>query len=158
MKNPDGTPALAPTFVLATAARSAVERIAPEELAFLDDVLAAWERRDPTRRRRSAAGTVGLGIDVTLVAETVLAVLSGAAAEVLGAVATDAWQRRPRQWGGARTEAVPASRRNLPLTDDQADRLREACRRHGRTLGLSAEESDLLADAVHGSIAGPDHR
>ena len=161
VNEPDGTPALAPTFSLAAATRSAVERLAPEELEFLDDVLAAWERQDLTHqraRRRSAAGTVGFGVDVTLVAEIVVAVLSGAASEVLGAAATDAWQRRPRWRRGGRASAVPAAEQQLALTADQADRLREACRRHARTLGLSAEQADLLADAVHGAVEGPDHR
>ncbi len=148
------------TFSLATAVRGAVERIAPQECGHLDDVLAAWGRGDlayQRGRRRSAAGSVGFGVDVNLVAETVVAVVSGAAAEVLGAVATDAWQRR-RRWRSGSRRAVerPAAERPLALTAGQADRLRDACRRHGRTLGLSEEQAALLADAVHGSVDRPD--
>lgn len=131
--------------------------MAPQELEFLDDALTAWERGDfPHRRdRRAAAGTVGLGVDIALVTETVLVVLTGAAAEVLGTTAADAWQRRPRWRRRAREGQVPMAQHRFALTAGQADRLREACRRHGQTLGLSAEQADLLADAVHGAIEGP---
>ncbi|WP_199509404.1 hypothetical protein [Nucisporomicrobium flavum] len=160
MNNSESVSAPLSTFSLAVATRSAVERLAPQELEFLDDALSAWERQDlPRRRDRSAAaGTVGLGVDIALVTETVLAVLTGAATEVLGTVATDAWQRRPRWRRRTRGGGVPAAHQRLALTAGQADRLREACRRHGQTLGLSAEQADLLADAVHGAIEGPAHR
>ncbi|MGW4944630.1 hypothetical protein ACWEOZ_23915 [Actinoplanes sp. NPDC004185] len=161
MKDPDGISAPASAFSLAGATRSAVERIAPAELGFLDDVLAAWERQDLARqrgRRRAAAGAVGLGVDVTLVTEAVIAVLTGAATEVLGAVATDAWGRRPRWRRGGRTTREAVAQHQLPLTAGQADRLRDACRRHGLALGLTSEQAGLLADAVHGAIEDPDQR
>lgn len=160
MDNSESVPAPLLTFSLNAVTRSAVERMAPQELEFLADALTAWERQDlPQRRgRRAAAGTVGLGVDIALVTETVLVVLTGATIEVLGTVATDAWQRRSRWRRGGHERRAPATQHRFALTVGQADLLREACRRHGQTLGLSAEQADLLADAVLGAIEGPAHR
>ncbi|MGC4806515.1 hypothetical protein [Micromonospora sp. DT233] len=158
MTIPDSDVPPTSTFSFALAARAAVERMAPEELGFLDDVLASWERGDlayQRGRRQAGAGTVGFGVDLTLVAETVLAVLTAAASDVLGTAVGGAWQQRPRWWRRGRAGRVlPSAQEQFALSDGQADRLRDACRRHGRALGLSAEQADLLADAVYGAVEG----
>ncbi|MFJ6198032.1 hypothetical protein [Micromonospora sp. NPDC092111] len=43
----------------------------------------------------------------------------------------------------------------LELTDEQAARLHEACRRHALALGLPPEAADLLADATVGAMVAP---
>jgi hypothetical protein len=138
------------------AARRSVEAIAPDELDYFDDVTAAWAKQELAFQRgsrRLASGTIGIGVDVSLVSEAVYAVISGAAAEVLGTVAVAAWRQR-RWWH--RRPARDAIAAPVALSDADSEALQAACRRHGLTLGLSPEQADLLADAVYGSIRRTD--
>lgn len=137
------------------AARRSVEAIAPEELDYFDDVTGAWTRCELSFQRgsrRLASGTIGVGVDVSLVSEAVYAIISGAVTEVLGTMAVAAWQQR-RWWRRRPARDAIAAPVVLPEADSEA--LREACRRHGLALGLSPEQADLLADAVYGAIRRP---
>lgn len=161
MNEPNPKPRPRGRLLVVAAAREAVSAVVPEELQFFEDVTEAWARGElPYQRgsRRMTSGTIGVGVDVTLVTELIYAVISGAAVEVLGAVATDAWRRR-RWWrrGWRRAEGAATSHHHeITLTGGDAERLRVACRRHGMALGLSEDQADLLADAVDGAVRLPD--
>lgn len=157
MQTLPGGSAHEPTLSLETAARHAVSVLAPEELEFFAEVTASWARRRLPYQcgsRRMAGGTIGIGVDVSLLTELIYAAISGAAAELLGAAATDAWQRR-RWWRRAPKENNDQVREIL-LAGGDAERLRAACRRHGVALGLTDGQADLLADAVYGAVQQPE--
>lgn len=144
------------TLSIERAALAAIHCIAPHELDFFHEVTAAWVAHElPYQRgsRRLAVGTVGSGLDVSLISEVVYAVISGAVIEVLGAAAADAW--RNRGWGrrgGRKGGAALSAKADVVLADGDGERLRAACRRHGTALGLSEDQAALLADAVYGAV------
>ncbi|WP_329107975.1 hypothetical protein OG792_05595 [Micromonospora sp. NBC_01699] len=159
--------------LIEAAARAGVARLAPEELAVFAPVAEAWRRDGSSLRGRPApGGSIGFGIDAVLVSEIALQAVTSGLGEILAAGATAAgagwWRsrRRPRrstapaevesggdtlQPGGDAPQPVIDGDR-LALTDAQAQALREACRRHGVTLGLTEEQAAVLADAAVGAL------
>lgn len=103
--------------LIVDAARSAVCRIAPEELVVFDEMAAGWRKRIPSDRDRWSVpgGSIGFGVDTTMLGELVLQAISNAVGEVfvLGAgVVGTGWLRRRRRnlgKGTAATAADPAT-------------------------------------------------
>ncbi|QGN48132.1 hypothetical protein ACN26Y_18745 [Micromonospora sp. WMMD558] len=145
--------------VAVAAARVAVARLAPEELAVFDELAAEWRRR-PERVRWSAPGrSVGFGVETVLVTEVALQAAGQAVAEVLvlgGALLGRRWWRRrqsePPVVVGVVEPGEGGKPPRLALTAEQARRLRYACRQHATALGLDAARARVLADAVVGAL------
>ncbi|MBO4209050.1 hypothetical protein [Micromonospora echinofusca] len=90
-----------PTEMIVEAARRAVVRLAPEETEVFDQVADEWRRRQSTGPARWSApgGSVGFGVDATLLSEVALQTVAAAVGEVLVLTATAAgvrWRRRRR--------------------------------------------------------------
>ncbi|MDG4758158.1 hypothetical protein [Micromonospora sp. WMMD710] len=152
--------------LIEAAARAGVARLAPEELAVFAPVAQKWRRDGSSLRGRPApGGSIGFGIDSVLVSEIALQAVTSGLADILATGATAAgagwWRSRRRlrrstapatvESGGDEPQPVIDGDR-LVLTDAQAQALREACRRHGITLGLTEEQAVLLADAAVGAL------
>jgi hypothetical protein len=161
--------------------REAIGRVAPRELAVFGSVADAWLAAggQSRRPRRRPGPTVGFGVDSVLLAELAFPILTGALGEVLGNVV---WERvgprrRSARHRGAAQDSVTETAaqdsvtettaqdsaaqdsargeladRGIEFTGQQMRDLRDACRRHGVTLGLPADTAELLADAVVGAL------
>ncbi|MFD1084461.1 hypothetical protein [Micromonospora andamanensis] len=149
-------------FVIRTA-RQVSGRLAPEEAAVFDEVVATW--RAGATQRRAPGGGVGFGIDDALVSAIVIEVVAASILDVLrlaGSTVRSRWRRwRPRGRrapAGRELDAVtlPAVDGRIVMTARQAARLREVARRHATTLGLDEGAADLLADAVVGAVHLPE--
>jgi hypothetical protein len=135
-----------------------IDSVLLAELAFpiltgaLGEVLGnvVWERVGPRRRsarHRSAAQdsvteTTVTQIGVSEIAVTEVSVTGASAAPDSAAPDSAASDGAPGELAG----------RGIEFTGQQMRDLRDACRRHGVTLGLPADTAELLADAVVGAL------
>jgi hypothetical protein len=135
-----------------------IDSVLLAELAFpiltgaLGEVLGnvVWERVGPRRRsarHRSAAQdsvteTTVTQIGVSEIAVTEVSVTGASAAPDSAAPDSAASDGTPGELAG----------RGIEFTGQQMRDLRDACRRHGVTLGLPADTAELLADAVVGAL------
>lgn len=117
-------------------------QVAPDELEVFETVARSW-RANGLRAGRLGGG-IGFGVELTLLADLLLQ----AGGQVLGEGALRMASQGRARWrrGRRRKPALPTA-----LTPEQIQVLRTVCRRHGATLGLSAETADLLADALVGA-------
>jgi hypothetical protein len=147
-----------------------VDSVLLAELAFpiltgaLGEVLGnvVWERVGPRRRsarhgsaakdsvtetKDSVTETTVTEIGVTEIGVTEIAVTEIAVTEVSVTGATAAQD-------SAAPDGAPGelADRGIEFTGQQMRDLRDACRRHGVTLGLPADRAELLADAVVGAL------
>ncbi|MBB5960668.1 hypothetical protein FHS29_007296 [Saccharothrix tamanrassetensis] len=137
------------SVMVADLARQVVDLVAPEQLEYFGLVTESWESGKVPRRPRSwTGGTVGSGVDPSVLADIVYPLLAGTIAQVLGATTFAGLQRR--RWWRRKRRAVPSTR--ITLTSEQVDQARTACIAHGMTLGLNESEATMLADAVHGAL------
>ena len=139
------------TVVVADLAREVVAEVAPAELEYLVLVTAARNSGKGYRSKslRGTGGSVGSGApDPTVVAAIVYPLLTGTIAQVLGASVFAKLQGR--RWWRRKRDLPPRTR----VTLDQAHlaEVRDACVRHGITLGLSEARATLLAEAVDGVL------
>ncbi|MBF9133522.1 hypothetical protein I0C86_31985 [Plantactinospora sp. S1510] len=160
MRLSDAPSADTATLPIEQAAREATRRLAPAELALFDDITVAWRHGRLAyqgRPHRPVGGTVGFGLDFTLIGELAYAVICTAVGEVLGPLANDRVRRRTWWRRRARPEAAEPSvgRREVTLRQSDVELLWAACRRHGVALGLSEGQAELLADAVRDAIRRP---
>ncbi|MBE1486436.1 hypothetical protein [Plantactinospora soyae] len=143
------------TLAIEHAAREATARLAPDELQLFDDITAAWRQGRLAyqgRPHRPAGGSVGFGVDFSLVGELVYAVVCTATADVLGTLATD--RLRQRRWWRRRA-AGPPDDRHIVLRDCDVGLLWAACRRHGIAFGLTETQAEVLADTVRDAVRRP---
>ncbi|MFC1435605.1 hypothetical protein ACEZDB_33700 [Streptacidiphilus sp. N1-3] len=148
-------PAGPATLLLADLARAVIASAAPEQLELLERIPARWTDGGGSGRGRRgwAGGSVSSGIDPAVLSEIVYPLLTGAFAQVLGTAALTGWQqRRTLRRLGRRSTDTPVAQVQLNLDAAQADRLRAACLAHGETLGLTAAEAGMLADALYGAL------
>jgi hypothetical protein len=128
-------------------ARLAVVSAAPDELELLPDATRAWldGARSGGRTGEWTGGSIGFGLDPSVLVEVVFAILTGTIAEVMG----DAVTRR-RFWGRRRrrepSAPVPA------LTPEQARQVREVCLVQALNAGVKPSKAALMADAVSGAL------
>ncbi|MFC4033938.1 hypothetical protein ACFO3J_20990 [Streptomyces polygonati] len=141
------------TLDLADLARSVVAATAPEQLELLERIPARWTSERAAGRPEAVGwtgGTVASGMTPTVLSELVYPLLTGVFTQVLGTTALLGWQHR--RWLRRRPAEPPVARVRLSLDADQIERFRAACVTHGETLGLSAAEAALLADALYGAL------
>lgn len=139
------------TVPFADLARAVIAEVAPRQLPYLALVTAEWTAgKDPcTLSKGWSGGEVRLGgPDPSVLGDVILPLLTGTAAQVLGAAGFAGLQRR-RWWRRRSRTAKPAQ---LVLDVDRIDEIRGACIAHGMTLGLNEAEATLLSDAVHGVL------
>lgn len=128
-------------------ARAVVGEVAPEQLPYLALVTAEWTAgKDPrTPTGAWSGGEIGLGgTDPSVLSDIIYPLLTGTAAQVLGAAGFAGLQRR-RWWRRRPRPKLPAQ---LVLDVDRIGEISDACISHGQTLGLNEAEATLLADAV----------
>jgi hypothetical protein len=145
-----------------------IDSVLLAELAFpiltgaLGEVLGnvVWERVGPRRRsarRRSAAPD---SVTETTVTQTGLSEIAVTEVSVTGAsagpdgAAPDSAAPDSAAPDSAAPDSAPGelAGRGIEFTGQQMRDLRDACRRHGVTLGLPADTAELLADAVVGAL------
>jgi len=161
--------------LVVNAARATVAQVAPHELEIFETLAVGWRDREHVGRRRwrTPSSSVGFGIDTTLITDLALQTAEAAASEVLvlAAVTAGSWFRRRFKDKHPTPDAPPAGvdvtsevpDAQLPghssvesrLTADQIGNIRDACRRHGDTLGLPRDVADLLASALVGELQSP---
>ena len=115
------------------------------------DVTAEWQAgKDPRKPSEGwSGGSVRLGgSDPSVLGDVILPLLTGTAAQVLGAAGFAGLQRR--RWWRRRSRAPRPAQ--LVLDVDRIDEIRDACIAHGMTLGLNEAEATMLADAVQGVL------
>ncbi|WP_246018919.1 hypothetical protein [Saccharothrix australiensis] len=153
MTRPDNIGSAEKTATIADLARHVVRAVEPEQADYLELVTASWESGAGSRRTPAwTGGTVGSGVQPAVLADLVYPLLAGTFAQVLGASAFAALQRR--RWWRRKRAVVPSTR--ITLTAEQVERARAAVVAHGMTLGLSEAEATMLADAVHGALRRAD--
>ncbi len=136
---------------LADLAQEVVAEVAPGQLPYLALVTAEWAAgRDPRKPAGAwTGGEIGLGgTDPSVLSDIIYPLLTGTAAQVLGAAGFAGLQRR-RWWRRRRRATTPTQ---LALDVDRIDEVRDACLVHGQTLGLNEAEAALLADAVEAAL------
>ncbi|WP_328615205.1 hypothetical protein OHS18_47125 [Amycolatopsis sp. NBC_00355] len=129
-------------------AREVVAEVAPQQLPYLALVTAEWTKgKDPRKPSTGwSGGEVRFGGQgFSALGDVILPLLTGTAAQVLGAAGFAGLQRR-RWW---RRRPRPAQ---LVLDVDRIGEIRDACLEHGVTLGLNTAEATLLSDAVLGVL------
>jgi hypothetical protein len=138
------------TISLAELAAAVIAQEAPGQRDLLASVTASWRAGDaPGRSWGWAGGSVGSGISSTVLAEIIYPLLTGALAQVLGTAAiagSQRWRRPP----GRHARRVPDTQ--VQVKADQIAPVRAACLAHGQALGLTEQESALLADALEGTL------
>jgi hypothetical protein len=139
--------------------RRVVGQLEPDQLESVDPVAKAWVSGDLDRRRPKLAhgGGVGSGVEEYLLAELLFPIVSGAFGDVLGAVALEPkrfrWKKKQRPPAPDATEGKPTGPSALaPPAGEEAVKLRAACVKHARALGMSAARAEVLADAIIGSM------
>lgn len=144
-----------PELALALA-RATVVEVSPAELEVFD--LLAEGYREDLRSSRRGDGALGFGTDVVTaavaavpVASVVITLLQAAAQDLLKEGGTAAAKALVRRWLHRGSEpdvqsAVPA---------DVVARARDAAVAQARLMGLTAERSELLGNAVAGVLASP---
>ncbi|QKV73754.1 hypothetical protein [Amycolatopsis sp. Hca4] len=130
-------------IAFADLARDVVAEVAPDQLPYFALVTAEWAAgKDPRRPGGTwSGGEIGSGGAFSVLGDVILPLLTGTAAQVLGAAGFAGLQRR--RW--RRRRPRPA---HLVLDVSRIGEIRDACVLHGRTLGLNEAEATLLADAV----------
>jgi hypothetical protein len=132
-------------------------RLAPDELAVLDDTAAEYFN-DPAAALRSDSGDtpLGSGIDVAMMTPYLLAA-SGAVLPVLGEIGKDIAQDLLKESATARIRRV--FKRNPDeapgpeaLTPEQVDRVRQAVLSRCHAVGLPAAQAALISDATIGAL------
>ncbi|MFC5094407.1 hypothetical protein [Amycolatopsis plumensis] len=120
-------------------------------MPYLALVTAEWAAGKDSRKPAGAwtGGEVGLGgTDPSVLSDIIYPLLTGTAAQVLGAAGFAGLQRR-RWWRRRSRTTKPAQ---LALDVDRIDEVRGVCLVHGQTLGLNEAEAALLADAVEAAL------
>ena len=127
--------------------REVIGEVAAQELELLPEVTAAWLEQGPGPSGPGPGGSIGIGLDPTLISLVVYPVVTGAVSTVLGdtAIAGRRWlfrRRRPKP-----PVEVP------PLSAEQLEAVAEAIRVRAVDAGLPKKKAGLLADAVCGVLA-----
>jgi len=144
---------------------AALDRVAPDELVLLDETAEEYFA-DPQAvldpRRRDEA--VGFGAEFAMIAPYLLAVATPVVAflfETVSSAAQDATRpalvravRRLLRLRDEKPEEDAAVTAGDSLTVDQIQRVREIAYGRALALGLSAPQSDMLADAIAGGALG----
>ncbi|MEU1374932.1 hypothetical protein ABZ442_14825 [Streptomyces triculaminicus] len=151
-------------------ARPAVEVVAPEELPLLEATAAAW----PRRARRDEDELLGFGLEAVVAVVSIAAVTAAqAVVELFGSAVVDAvsdeassgirgWiGRRSRRRRGALTDSAPPGEASggdgesavEPLSCEQLRMVRQVSRDRARAAGVSAEQAELIADAIVGRLS-----
>ncbi|AGL13995.1 hypothetical protein [Actinoplanes sp. N902-109] len=150
---PDDLAASAPVR-LTDLARQVVRVVAPDELAMVDEVAAAWLAGDLDEPGAGGgpAGTVGLGWDAAPLVYVIFPIVTG----VVGQVVAGQVERAGRRW------RIGRRRRHDVVLDvalrEHADQLRREALKQALLAGLPAERALELADAMHAAalrIGGP---
>jgi hypothetical protein len=145
------------TISLAELAEAVIAAEVPAQRDLLASVTAAWRAGDvPGGTGGWTGGSVGSGVSSVVLPEIVYPLLTGALAQVLGTAAI-AGSKKWRRPAGRHARRIPDTR--VRVAAGQVESVRSACLAHGRALGLTEQESVLLADALDGTLrralAGP---
>jgi hypothetical protein len=152
--------------MLVDAARTATERLAPDEMPLFEDTARAWLRHGRTYRPRRGDDALGFGLDHIEPVVTVAALTAAAAAlRFMKSTAADAGakgaselvttlvRRLLSRLGGrppaAKSEAGDGVLRPSP---HELVRVRQITYERLRATGLSADQAALVADAVIGAL------
>jgi hypothetical protein len=124
-----------------------ISEVAPAELELLPEVTAVWLDGEGSSGTGAKGGSIGIGLDPSLITLVVYPVVAGAVASVLGDTAIEG-----RRWAFRRRKPrapveVP------PLSAEQLDAVGEAVRVRAADVGLTKKKAGLLADAVCGALA-----
>lgn len=155
--------------LIAQLARGAVEREAPEELVlFEDSATQFFSNANAVMQGDRRDESVGFGLDLAMLTPAALAVASAVVAAVGGAVG-DAWKdeatpvvsgwfRRLFHWLSRRRRRNrdrrdrPAAPRAVPLTVEQARRVRAVAVKRAVAFGVPADQARLLAESITGAL------
>jgi hypothetical protein len=152
-----------PDDLVAELARATVERAAPEELPLFGPISEAY-RADPQSLDggKPRDEMLGFGVDAAVVLVTPVALQ--VARDVLGFL-HEQLRERAREQGesaidrliarlvGKKEEQVPEAEPVPELTDAQLEQVRALAVEKARSLRLSEERAELLADSLVGSLA-----
>lgn len=155
--------------LVAQLARGAVEREAPEELVlFQDSATQFFSNATAVMHGDRRDESVGFGLDLAMLTPAALAVASAVVAAVGGAVG-DAWKdeatpvvgswfRRLFGWLSRRRRGDDgrhdrsAAPRAIPLTVEQARRVRAVAVKRAVAFGVPSDQARLLADSITGAL------
>jgi hypothetical protein len=137
-------------------AKRVVTRLAPEELIFFDAASEAFRRNG--QKVRPGGDPLGFGLTevVALVTPVALAVSAAVVDDLVGRTATAAVDRGRRgvKWlRGTLSPELP----ELPVRFEphELERIRALARAKALALGLPEDQTELLVDALIGSLALP---
>ncbi|MGH3071588.1 MAG: hypothetical protein ACRDNB_04860 [Gaiellaceae bacterium] len=155
--------AATPDDLVAELARATVERAAPEELPLFGPISEAYQK-DPKALESGRARDEMLGFGAEAAVMLVTPVALQVARDVLGFL-HEQLRERAREHGegaidriiarlvGMKTGAAPAAEPVPELSDAQLEQVRALAFEKARTLKLSEERAELLADSLVGSLA-----
>jgi hypothetical protein len=153
-----GGASVSQTVTVAELAEAVVAAVAPNELELLPEVTTAYRAGDlaGVKGGKWLGGSIGFGIDPGLTAMVIYPIITGAMSQLMGTVATSAWQRL--------VDRLRRRRRKPPMVLsstvlDQAEQMRAACVAQALEAGVPEARATLIADAVYGYLvrtAAPD--
>ena len=145
-------------------ARGAVAQAAPDELVLFDETaeeFIAQGRRQP--KTSGADEAVGFGLDLAMVTPVAVMVAT-AAVQAVGAVVGEVWKEEGtpvvRSWfrrlfrlDRRRRRKKPSDQRPpMPLTPEQAQRVRVVALERALALGVPGPTASILADSITGGL------
>jgi hypothetical protein len=145
-----GSPAPTNDLVLSVLAHRIVMALEPDQEALLEGVTDRWRAGREGGGTGSSGGSVGFGVDPSVLSEVVYPVIVGTFAQVLGSAAFEALRDAARK--RLRRRRVPVPDVVVPVDDDLVARIRKACEEQGIAEGMTAEDAARLAEAMAEAI------
>jgi hypothetical protein len=139
-------------ITLADLAHGIVLAEAPDQLELLAAVTARWDAGAVFTRKRSGSlgGSVGSGIEPTILVDLVYPLLTGTLAQVLRSGIVAGWRRR--KWWRRRQIVQPTPQTVVMLSATQVKDVRAVCPIHAMALGCPEGKANALADAMYGVL------